>query len=369
MSDDSYGVSAAKSNSITEAPALDYLPPVCKINNAVIGLIGTGGISEFHLKAYRKMGLNVVALCDRAVDFAQAKRDKFFPEASVYKDHTELLARKDITVVDITTHPEVRPKLIEDALNAGKHVLSQKPFVKDIAVGEKLVALAQEKGLKLAVNQNGRWAPHFRYITRALEAGLIGKVNTIDVCMQWDQTWIAGNEGFERIHHLVLYDFAIHWFDIVTRMMGDRTPELVYAAARKFEGQDFRPPALAHVVIEYPDAQARLLFNAHNRYGEEDSTTVTGTEGLIRSRGPRLTEQTVTLYNAQGEATPELKGDWFCNGFEGTMGELLCSIEDGREPENSAARNLKSLKLAFAAIASADAGKPLKPGDVTALKS
>jgi len=60
-----------------------------------------------------------------------------------------------------------------------------------------------------------------------------------------------------------------------------------------------------------------------------------------------------------------VKGDWFSNGFEGTMGELLCAIEEGREPENNARANLKSLKLAFAAIASADSGKPEIPGNVT----
>ena len=71
-----------------------------------------------------------------------------------------LLRDPGIEVVDITTHPDVRVGLMRRALNAGKHVLSQKPFVEDLAVGQALVALAEAKGVKLAVNQNGRWAPH-----------------------------------------------------------------------------------------------------------------------------------------------------------------------------------------------------------------
>ena len=47
-----------------------------------------------------------------------------------------------------------------------------------------------------------------------------------------------------------------------------------------------------------------------------------------------------------------------------TMGELLCAIEEDREPENSARENLRSLELCFAALASADSGQPVKPGDV-----
>ena len=50
--------------------------------------------------------------------------------------------------------------MIETALAAGKHVLSQKPFVLDLDDGTRLADLADESGVVLAVNQNGRWAPH-----------------------------------------------------------------------------------------------------------------------------------------------------------------------------------------------------------------
>jgi len=49
------------------------------------------------------------------------------------------------------------------------------------------------------------------------------------------------------------------------------------------------------------------------------------------------------------------------DGFRGTMGELLCAIEEDREPRNSARNNLQSLALCFAALASADSGEPVSP--------
>ena len=58
-----------------------------------------------------------------------------------------------------------------------------------------------------------------------------------------------------------------------------------------------------------------------------------------------------------------LDGVWFDDGFAGAMGELLCAIEEDREPENSARRNLPSLELCFAAVASADAGTPVVVGE------
>ena len=111
-----------------------------------IGLIGCGGISESHLGAYKRLGLPVRALCNRTLSKAHERAAEFFPEAHVCCDHRELLALPEVEVVDITTHPPERIDLIADALRAGKHVLSQKPFVLDLREGERLIALAEEQG-------------------------------------------------------------------------------------------------------------------------------------------------------------------------------------------------------------------------------
>jgi len=66
-------------------------------------------------------------------------------------------------------------------------------------------------------------------------------------------------------------------------------------------------------------------------------------------------------------ARPKLVGAWFPDGFHGAMAELLSSIEAGREPMNSARNNLASLELCFAAVASAERGRPVVPGAVRKL--
>jgi len=97
-----------------------------------IGLIGCGDISKSHLGAYKRLGLPVRALCNRTLSKARERALEFFPDAHVCEDHRELLALPEVGVVDITTHPPERVGLIADALRAGKHVLSQKPFVLDL---------------------------------------------------------------------------------------------------------------------------------------------------------------------------------------------------------------------------------------------
>jgi predicted dehydrogenase len=362
-SDGTYGLSTKGQARTITAPALAYLPPRPKEYRPKIGLIGCGGISEYHLRAYASLGLEVAVLCDRHRERAEKRRVQFFPSAEVCTDLQAVLARADIEVIDLTLHPIERGPVIAAALDAGKHVLSQKPFVLDLDAGERLVARADAQGVRLAVNQNGRWAPHFSYLAAAVDAGVIGEVATIDCTLQWDHLWTAGT-AFDRVHHLVLFDFGIHWFDFVTRIMGKREPRRVWASVRPMAAQQMKPPILAHVAIDYDDGQVRLNFNGHVQHGQEDRTVICGSRGTLRSFGPNLSEQTVVVHTAAGQASPVLEGTWFTHGFQGAMSELLCAIEERREPLHDARENLRSLALCFAAMASADSGQPQVPGVV-----
>ena len=362
---DARELKAAKVSAI-EAPELPYRPPSPRGPVPGIGLIGCGGIANNHLAAYHERGWPVAVLCDINLEAARKLRDKHFPDADITDDPEAVFSRADIGVLDLATHPDHRLGHIRRALESGKHVLSQKPFVTDLNAGRELVELAEKSNLKLAVNQNGRWAPYFSYLRQAVKAGLLGDIISCDIHIAWDHTWIKGTH-FEKIHHIVLYDFAIHWFDIVRCVFGDARPESVFACVRKVPGQVIDPPLGASALIAYPAGLATLVFHACTRFGPSESTVVTGTRGTFRSHGPVCANDRVTLATAEGEAAVKLDGAWFNDGFAGAMGELLCAIEENREPANSARHNLASLELCFAACASADSGRPLVPGEITSI--
>ncbi|HEY8459671.1 MAG TPA: Gfo/Idh/MocA family oxidoreductase [Blastocatellia bacterium] len=364
---DDYGLSKPVAGALIEAPVLPYLPRNPKNYNPEIGVIGCGGIAVQHLNAYRHAGFRVTALCDRAESKARAYQERFYPDATVTTDYRELLRRDEIEVVDVTAHPEDRVGIIEEALQAGKHVLSQKPFVIDLDVGERLIGLAEDRGVRLAVNQNGRWAPHFSFIREALSAGLIGRLTSAHFSAHWDHSWIIGTK-FEEIESLVLYDFGIHWFDLAAHFFEGREPLRVSAFATRAPGQRAKPPMLAQAIIEFEDGQSSIVFNANVEHGQEDRTVVAGTEGAIVSEGPSLSEQAITIYTSKGRAKPTLEGSWFREGFHGAMAELLCAIEEGREPINNARGNLRGLSLCFAAVASAADGAVKNPGSVRKLR-
>ena len=350
------------------APMLPYRPRDPKRYRPAIALVGCGGITKWHLTAYRNAEYRVVALCDVDLERAQLRRDEFYPEAIATDDLQLVLSRDDIEVVDIATHPPERPHLIEAALRARKHVLSQKPFVIDLDVGERLADLADQMGVRLAVNQNARWAPHLSYIREAVRAGLLGSIDAIHCDVHWDHSWVKGTV-FESIRHLILYDFGIHWFDFVSTVMHNSPARRVYASMARSATQTVAPPLLAQTIIEYESAQATLIFDGFTRFDRLDRTLVVGSQGAVRSSGPTTEEQRVELSTAEGIARPRLKGAWFPDGFHGTMAELLSAIAENRELTNSARNNLPSLALCFAAVASAECGEPVRPGTVRQLPS
>ena len=312
------------------APDLPYRPPMPRDRSAAIALVGAGGISGAHLDAYRRHGLNVVTICSRDLDRARAKRDQFFPESRATDDFDAVLRDPLVKVVDLTAHPGPRAGQIREALAAGKHVLSQKPFVEDIETGRSLVEDAERRGLKLAVNQNGRWAPHLAYLREAAAAGLVGEVTCVHVAIRWNHGWVAGTD-FEAIDDLILWDFGVHWFDFIVSVIGEKG-ELVFATVARAAGQTPRPPLLAQALVAFPGGQASLAFDGSTRFGAEDTTAVIGTKGVAASRGPDLGHQSVELFTEAGVARPKLEGTWFNDGFAGAMGELLGAIEEGASP-------------------------------------
>ena len=357
ISQDTYALKSSSSKLI-KAPNFDYKPPTTKSYNPNIAIVGTGGISSTHLAAYKKAKYKVKVLYNRTLTKAKKLRDQYFPKADITNNFNDILNNEKIDILDITLHPEVRAEFIKKGILAGKHILSQKPFVNNLNIGNKLVKLAKNNNVKIAINQNGRWAPHFAYIREAVKNNLIGEVISCHTSIQWNHSWIK-NTKFENIHDLILYDFGIHWFDFLTSIVGNRIMN-VFASQNMAINQTVKPPLLSQCLIQLNKGQASLIFDGFTNFGTQDRTTITGTKGTIISIGPDLGKQKVEIYTRKGKSSPKLKGSWFNDGFHGTMGELLSSIEENRTPLNNAEDNLLSLKLTFAALESSKLNKTIK---------
>jgi len=154
-----------------------------------VGVLGAGAWATFaHLPGYaRDPRCEVVAIADPNVDLAAAAGARFgIPTMAA--DHRALLDRDDIDVIDVCTPSHTHFDLAWAALEAGKHVLCEKPVAYDFRDTRRAAALAREKGLKTKLGFTFRYAPALRYMRALVAEGFIGQpfiFNGFEQNSQW----------------------------------------------------------------------------------------------------------------------------------------------------------------------------------------
>jgi predicted dehydrogenase len=342
----------------------DYRPSLPPDYRPGIGIVGCGNIvKSAHLKAYDRYGITVVGFYDISVEAAK-QAQKQCGTGRVFASLDELLDHPAIEVVDIATHPEQRVPLMTQALEAGKHILAQKPLALTVDDAQQVIDRADNLGLKVAVNQNGRWAPAWRIATLLVQQGAIGDILAVTHLYDMKFGWIPGTH-FDTMRHFAIYDYSVHWIDITRCWMAGRCPLTVRARDYRTANQppEGKTPWGMWVEFAYSEGASAMIRGIGCAENSERSHPfwIHGTEGTIR--GSVLGKDFVELERDGTFCRYQLEGQWFPDGFAGTMGELLWAIAEDREPYNSARHNLLSLEMTLAAVRSADAdGEPVALG-------
>ncbi|MDQ3671041.1 MAG: Gfo/Idh/MocA family oxidoreductase [Actinomycetota bacterium] len=346
---------------------LEYRPSFPESYCPGIGIVGCGDVVRTaHLPGYQRWGQRVVGVYDPRPEATAGVRERLGVE-TIFGDLDELLSHPEIEIVDVATHPDVRPALIRQALAAGKHVLSQKPFAPDLETARELIAEGERLGLLVAVNQNGRWAPAWRAATLLIEQGAIGDVVAVTHLYHHNYAFTLGTV-FDEIEHLVLYDYSVHWFDITRCWLEGKRVSAVRAREYRTPNQppESKAPWGAWATIDCEDGSSALIRGVGCAQTSRPRKLfwIHGSEGTIRGAvlgsGPEPGEEELELERDGKTTRFQLEGSWHTNGFAGTMAELVSAVAEKREPYNSARHNLLSLELTLAACLSAeDDGRPV----------
>lgn len=193
----------------------------------IAGIIGSGFIGPLHVEGLRRLGyVKVKAIADMNLAVAQEKAQALsIPDA--YGDYRQLLADPEIEVVHICTPNNLHYPMVVDALNAGKHVVCEKPLAMTVQESRELVALAKEKGLVTGMNFNVRFYPLVHQVREMVRSGEIGRILAVTGSVQqdWlfkdtDYSWRVEQEysGESR----AIADVGSHWFDLIEFMTGKR---------------------------------------------------------------------------------------------------------------------------------------------------
>jgi predicted dehydrogenase len=325
-----------------------------------IGIVGCGGVvRRGHLPAYEKYGFRVVGVYARSKEAANAVG------LPVFRTLDELLAHPDVQIVDVATPPEGRAPLIRQALAARKHVLSQKPLANDLGEARALADDAERLGLRLAVNQNARWAPSWRVATLLVEQHAVGDVFSVTHLLEKRFDFVLDCPQLDAMPHFLLYDYLVHWIDISRCWVDGKDAVSVRALERRTSDQppESSAPWGGLVAIDYADGSTTIIRSTGGSASEPRCRFwIHGTEGTVR--GAILHGSDFVELDRGGEVSRfPLEGEWWPDGFAGTMGELTSAIAEDREPYNSARHNLLSLELTLAACRSAEQdGQPVSVG-------
>ncbi len=203
-----------------------------------IGIIGCGGIANGkHMPALAKdKRAEMVAFCDILPEKAQKAAADFGTEnAAVYTDYRALLEDKTIDAVHICTPNRSHAEITVAALEAGKHVLCEKPMAKTAADARRMLAAAKKSGKKLSIGYQNRCTPEVWTMKRAADAGEFGEIyyaKAHAVRRRAVPTWGVFLNEYEQGGG-PLIDIGTHALDMTLWVMNNYKPEMVMGSVFK----------------------------------------------------------------------------------------------------------------------------------------
>ncbi len=192
-----------------------------KIRGAVIGYGGAFNMGKHHGTHMNRVGIEFAAACDLdPARMEQARQE--FPGIRTFTSVDELLEQPDIDLVTVITPHHTHAPLAEQVLRSGKHCILEKPMCIHAADADKLVSLAQEKGLMLSVFHNRRWDGWYLTVKDLINKGVLGEIFHVEMYMggyQEPKDWWRDNKA---ISGGAFYDWGAHYIDYLLGMIPGR---------------------------------------------------------------------------------------------------------------------------------------------------
>lgn len=295
----------------------------------------------------------------------QLQEDLGIPAARCFSSLDAAFTSTDADAVLVTTALGGHVPVAMAALQAGKHVLLEKPFAPSVQEAQAVVAAADQAGRVLMISQNYRHYPAVRAVAALIREQILGAVGAVNVQFRkYANTAQRGNHRHYEIVHPLLLDMSIHHFDLM-RYVLDQEPTNVMCQAWNPAWSNFGDPATASAVISFergavvtyqgswvstaPDTAWAGQWHIECEGGEivwtsRNDLTLEADAVAVRPRGQRLRRIKLPAMQHYDRA--------------GTLAAFAQAIHNGETPETSGRDNVGTLALTFATIRAAETGQP-----------
>lgn len=337
-----------------------------------VAVVGVGAIAPAHIKAYKGLpgNCNIVALCDLHPEKAGKAAEAFNLNVDVYDDYRKMLGRSDIDLVSVCTPPYTHGEITIDFLNAGKHVLVEKPMASSLAECDAMNEAARNNGRILSVVSQNRFRTPMMNLKHVLETGLMGQI----VHTQVDSFWWRGHSyydlwwrgTFEKEGGGCTLNHAVHHIDIFRWMNG--MPSEVTAVTSNTSHDNAEVEDLSVAVCRYENGSLAQITSSVVHHGEEQQLIFQGKKARVSV--PWKVKASRSKENGFPEADHELAAklqkaydeqpDVEFEGHQGQIHDVLSAIEGKKKVLVDGEQGRETLELITAIYQSANLGETVK---------
>lgn len=338
-------------------------------------LIGCGRISTNHIKAAVNNKLEITAVCDVIEEHMENVLAKHGLEkdGSIkrYTDYKRMIEENKLDLISIATESGLHAEIALYCIEKGIHVIIEKPMAMSLADADKIIALSEEKHVKVSACHQNRFNIAVQEMRDALESGRFGKLSHGSIHVRWNRnqeyyrqapwrgTW-AQDGG-------ALMNQCIHGIDLLRWTFGDEVEE-VYGQTRQQFHHYLEAEDIGMAVVKFKNGAIATIEGTTNVYPHnlEETLYVFGEKGTVKIGGKSTNNIDVWDFADETDADITKKGlqeatsNVYGNGHTSLFADMVEAIEQDRKPYVDAQAGRNALELVLAVYKSQKTGQPVR---------
>ncbi|QDT24927.1 Gfo/Idh/MocA family protein [Gimesia panareensis] len=338
------------------------------------GLIGYGAWGQCHAEAIRKTdGAELVAIAAKSESTCASAREAF-PEAAVSTDYRDLLARDDVDIVDVVLPSFLHHEVASAVLQAGKHLLLEKPMCLTVEQCDDLNRQASAGGRLLAIGHELRLSSLWSKVKQMIDEGFVGEPQYVLVELSRNP-YRLGADGWrydiDRVGNWILEE-PIHFFDFARWYLSSAgEPVSVFATANSRQPNHPELQDNFSAIVKFNGGKYAVVSQSLSMFEHHQTVKVAGTKGSLWASWSgamdRTLHPTFFLKTSDGETVTDIPIEKITGEvyeLEDEMAMLVRAVRDDKPLMTTGADGKWSVAMCVAAQRSVETGNPVDMSEV-----